>query len=184
VFPVSDGDLIEGVTPTVVGGIEDREGLNSDVTGASLTNGTFGPAGLTDSPGPNPELTIIDNDVELTYNLSGPANITNINVYSGWRDGGRVDQDYEILFTTTTNAAFQSLTTVSVDHTAGNPSSLAVFISDVGLTDVTAIRFTFTGVQNGYVGYREIDVMIPEPATLSLLGLGALLALRRRRRSR
>jgi len=191
VFPVANDDLIEGLLPTIVGGIEDRESLNSDTSGAALTNGTFGPAGLTAAPGPNPELTIVDNNLELTYDLSDPADISDINVYSGWRDGGRVDQDYEVLYATSSVPVFQSLTTVSVDHTAGDPPGLGVFIAADGLTDVTAIRFVFTGVQNGYVGYKEIDVIgpaavVPEPGTfvLAALGLVGLAFFGRRRRQR
>jgi len=158
-FLVSNDDLIEGLTPAIAGGIEDQEGLNSDTGGVSLTNGTFGPAGLTNNPGPNPELTIIDNGVSLTYTLAAASNITGINVYSGWRDAGRVNQNYEILYTTTANPVFQSLMTIGQTYAGGGPASLEVLISDLGLNDVTAIRFSFSNVQNGFVGYKEIDVI-------------------------
>ncbi|WP_415150086.1 PEP-CTERM sorting domain-containing protein [Marinobacter psychrophilus] len=174
VFSVANNDLIEGLVPTIFDDIGDQEGLGTNTSATALTNGTFGPAGLTDS-GPNPELTIIDSGVRLTYNLLSAVNITDINVYSGWRDEGRVNQSFEILYTTSTSSVFQSLTSVSQNFVGnGVPSSLEVLISDVGLFDVTGIQFYFEDTQNNYVGYKEIDVIgsVPEPASLALLGLG------------
>ena len=58
---------------------------------------------------------------------------------------------------------------------------MEVAIADVGLIDVTALRFDFANVQNGYVGYTEIDALgsssaaVPEPASVaiwSMIGLG------------
>ena len=48
---------------------------------------------------------------------------------------------------------------------------------------ITGLRFNFLGQQNGYVGYKEIDVqVIPEPSAALIGGLGMLALLRRRRR--
>ena len=60
----------------------------------------------------------------------------------------------------------------------------------LGLTipGVNAIQFqTANNVQNGYVGYREFDLIgspttAPEPASLGLLGVSVLSLLARRRK--
>jgi hypothetical protein len=157
----TNNDLIAGLSPTVVGDISDVEGLGTDTTGNSLTDGLFGPPGLIEG-GPNPEVVAVHNGVTLTYTLPNNGglgyNISAIDIYTGWRDGGRVNQDLRILYTTTTNSTFTPLTTV---HEAGqftNPSDLATFVSNVGLKGVTAIQFSFPTTQNGYVGYRELVV--------------------------
>ena len=54
--------------------------------------------------------------------------------------------------------------------------------------NVAAVRFVFPNQENGYVGYRELDVHgvvapVPEPASLAALTLGGLALLGRRRRS-
>ena len=56
-FSVSNSDLLQTnlSSSSVTGNIGDEEGLNSAASIAPLTNGQFGPAGLNDSPGPNPE---------------------------------------------------------------------------------------------------------------------------------
>jgi hypothetical protein len=52
--------------------------------------------------------------------------------------------------------------------------------------NINAIKFEFPNTQNGYVGYREIDVFgspaVPEPSMMvigTLFGLGGLMAKRR-----
>jgi hypothetical protein len=168
-FTVASNDLIDGLLPTVVGNLGDQEGLGPDTTGAALTNGLFGPPDLIDG-GPNPDVTLIHDGVTLTYTLPNNGglgyNISDINIYTGWRDGGRVNQDLQILYTTTTNSTFTLLTTVHEAGQSTNPSDLATFVSNVGLTRVTAIQFSFPSTQNGYVGYRELDVIQGLPSAV------------------
>jgi parallel beta-helix repeat protein/predicted outer membrane repeat protein len=168
----TNNDLIKGLSPTVVGDISDVEGLGTDMTGNSLTDGQFGPAGLVEG-GPNPEVVAVHNGVTLTYTLPNNGglgyNISAISIYTGWRDGGRVNQDLQILYTTTTNSTFTVLTGVHEAGQSPNPSDLVTFLSNVGLTNVTAIQFSFPSTQNGYVGYREL-VVTGTPGLTSSVG--------------
>jgi hypothetical protein len=59
-----------------------------------------------------------------------------------------------------------------------DPADTAVSLSDTSgtiLDGVVALQFSFPSVQNGYVGYRELNVEgasdVPEPGTLVLTGL-------------
>ena len=172
----------------------DQEGLNADITAASLTNGAFGPAGLTPPPGPNPEVAIIGGNQSLTYTLgTGPKGlgytVSEFRSYSGWQDTGRSRQNFTVTFSTVADpATFVPLATF--DGTANTLDELTVVKDSLGATipGVFAIQFLTGGnVQNGYVGYREFQLIgtptgVPEPASLGLLGLGSLTLLKRRRR--
>jgi len=185
-FTVSNSDLIEGTLPTVnnLDLLRVEEGVTTNDP-AALTNGSFGPPGLTD---PN-EVVAIHSGAELTYNLDTSTNtagydITNINTYAGWRDGGRDAQDYSIFYATVTDP-LTFLALINYNPTLGCPSwgcdasDSAVFLSDdsgILVSGVASLRFNFDQTENGYVGYREIDVIgtasaVPEPSTMLLLGV-------------
>ncbi|MBI1324764.1 DUF4214 domain-containing protein [bacterium] len=134
---------------------------------AMLKDGQFGPPGLTDDPGPNPDLVILINGEQITYNLDTGTNplgydITNINTYAGWRDSGHSRQDYTVLYSTVLDPTrFQVLSDVSTPTFDGSPSDTAAFLtSSTGIlaSHVAAIRFSFPLPQNAYVGYRELFV--------------------------
>jgi hypothetical protein len=174
----------------------DQEGLNTDTTASSLTNGAFGPAGLIKPSGPNPEVAIIGNGQTLTYTLGAGPNglgytISEFRAYSGWADTGRSRQDFGLTYSTVADPnTFIPLTTFNGAANAQDELTVIKDASGATIPGVFAVQFTTTGgnVQNGYVGYREFDLIgaatTPEPASLGLLGISALSLLARRRRSR
>jgi hypothetical protein len=162
-----------------------------------LTDGQFGPVDQNGGSLSTPISGSTANHLMFSLN-GGPASIGSISVYSGWQDNGRIEQHYEVYTTTDTtvngSATWTLLTTVggggsngATQFASGSDNSLKVTIFDnsssVLASNVTGLRFNFLGQQNGYVGYREIDVqVIPETSTTLLGGLGALALLRRRRK--
>lgn len=190
-FTVSSVDLINGHLPSVISGTGDQESLDSDTTGKALTDGTFGPANPYHVGG-SPSMTIANNGASITYYVPSGDTITEIDSYSAWQDGGRSQQNYTVS-TSTDGVHYTTLATVnaSQDPYGGpyppdnKPSDDKVAITDSTgtlATGVKYIRFDFPSVENTYVGLTELDV-IPEPASLSLLGLGGLGLLVRRRKA-
>lgn len=145
----------------------------------------------------------------VTWTLPAPASLSQIAVYGGWNDSGRDQQLYTVSITTTANATFTNLSLAAATATGGatlsgntvsyNPTGVGsvqdanrTIISDTTgallAANVTAIRIDFpTTVENGYTGYAEIaavGTLVPEPASLGLLGLAAATGLACRRRGR
>ncbi len=125
--------------------------------------------------------------------VASPAgyNISNINVYGGWRDQNRDHQKWTVSYSTINDPdAFITLQTVNYDpsHGAGTDVFTSVSLSsDSGplATNVAKVKFDF--LQEGHwAGYSEIDVIgaaVPEPASVGLMAVGALGLMARRRRS-
>jgi MYXO-CTERM domain-containing protein len=137
-----------------------------------------------------------DGGEALIYNISN-ANISEVDLYWGWNDAGRnsaIPVSFYVNSSTTAdpNAAGWSLltTTASYSPGAGNADQNEGAIADATTPggsiapDVSSIEFVFGAAQ--YEGLNQIDVFpataTPEPASASLIVLGALPLLRRRRR--
>ncbi len=198
-FTVSTaGDLIYTVQPSSISGTTDQEGLDSDTTGKALTDGTFGPANPYNVGG-SPSMTIMNNGGAVYYALPSASSITSIDTYSAWQDGGRSQQNYQILTSSNNGGSYTPLVTVNgpQDPYGGpyppenKPSDEMVSITGISLTGVTNIEFYFPSTENGYVGYTELTVYgspspTPEPASIAVWGLaiaGGLLVARRRRKA-
>ncbi len=72
---------------------------------APLVNGSFGAVGSLD-----PTTVAISNGNTLTYSMGGSPGgytISEIDTFSGWQDSGRIDQTYQIFYTTATNNTLQ-----------------------------------------------------------------------------
>lgn len=184
----SSTDLLTGLTPTTSMGNFTQEGAGG---AGVLNNGSFTSPITRDGGGPFPFGTFATGGnaggTQLIYTLTTPANIGIIDVYGGWQDGGRDQQSYSIFFSTSlAPLTFNLLQTVDFNPAGtGFPQVTRVTISDPSgtlATDVAALRFDFNATENGYAGYAEIDVFaVPEPSSLTLLGLSAVALLRRRR---
>ncbi len=180
-FSVASNDLLSGLTGTISGSVINEESLQTNTNGAALTDGAFGNIALTSS---NPDMVLFHNGSSITYmlpTLAGGYTISSISSFTGWRDTGRVEQDYTVSFAFASNpTSFINEFTVNADLTSGNDMQVTTANSTGAAlgTNVVGIRFNFATTQNGYVGYRELDVVgaasVPEPASVFLLGLGAL----------
>ncbi|MBC7773705.1 MAG: hypothetical protein H7210_14525 [Pyrinomonadaceae bacterium] len=164
-FAVDNADLINGTAGLVTGTpLPGVEGTSTNVN--VLSNGLFGTGGIIDGA----QNVAIQAGTVITYNLdifASPTgyDLTGINTYTGWQDGGRRNQDYSVLFSTVSApGAFVPITTISFHPTADNsgPPSTEVLITDttgVLASNVAAVRFAFGPQQNGHVGWRELDVI-------------------------
>lgn len=189
-FAVSNNDLLQTSilgTPTTGGN------LSADVTSggaAALTNGTFAING--GNPADNSPLAAAANNSFIAYTLDTTINkagydISSINIYGGWNDGGRDHQLVNISYSVIGKDEWIPFDTLDAEPPAGTIPSAVSAVFAASLSGVDGVRFDFpNGQENGYVGYGEFDVIgtatVPEPATAGLLtGLAALGLLRRRR---
>lgn len=192
VFAVASDDILQGLTPTVTGAaITARESTSGNA--AVLTNGIFGAANKNGAP---LEIVTIDDNTVLTYQLDlsqAPTGYTidAIRAYSGWNDTGRDEQDFTVQVAFYDDPLnFVAIGDVVFNPGGANPSNIfSELTNPLGgpmAFNVSAIRFAFGTAENGYIGYRELDVLgfatVPEPATasLALMALSAM-GLRRRR---
>lgn len=191
-YAPSTNDLINGLSPSSFSGdftLEVSSGTPALTDGVfpGISTGTVGShVGLATAGDGNGSGT------QVTY-LFGTANIGRVNIYGGWNDNGRDEQNYSIQFSTDSGATFGTAIASGSFNPAGVPAG-AQTATRVSLSDsagplavgVNGIRINFLAVENGHVGYAEIDVLaaVPEPGSFALLGLTIVgLAARRRRRA-
>ena len=196
----------------------ENDGVGYNVDLARLYDGQFGTPGGVSSASVLPNQVSLTFNFDL---LASPAgyNLTSIKTYAGW-DSGRDGQQYTVQYSTAADPlVFLSLASVSrfdntdfpiVEGYVWDPqledmvpgmveddseaSTLVQLYSDAGFLaeNVAAVRFNFTGVENGGTGFREFVIegaevaAVPEPAamfgTLGLLAGGLVLRRRNPRR--
>lgn len=161
-------NLIAGLAPTTANGnftLETSGGtpvLTDGAIGMSGIVGTFATCGAANGSG-----------TTLIYTLTNVVNgsdVTNIVVYSGWGDGGRDGQYYNLSYSTiSAPTTFVPVTTVFYNP-VGTVGAVANRVS-IAMSDgsplgsgVANIKFDFSGppsaaqFDNGYQGYSEIIV--------------------------
>jgi hypothetical protein len=195
VFPVSNSDLLQ----------TNLSGVSSTGTFASfsantlslLSDGAFGASGAgasggTASVAPASLGTTIRFDLNLTLNILGYT-LTQLDTFVSW-DTGRDGQEYTVAYSTVAAPnTFLTLATVpQFEPPVGTPfadSHTRIRLTDstgVLATNVASIRYTFTNFEANGTAYREIDAIgtpVPEPASLSLVGIAGLALLSRRRKA-
>jgi hypothetical protein len=196
-------DVLLNATPSASSGSFTLESTGGT---AALTDGVFGAIGQAMTANNHSIFATVGNGsgagTSLTYTFT-PTQLANIEVYGGWNDSGRDQQEYNVAYSTN-GVTFISLTPggTSVASVTDNPSIPdnsqsaveAIFTDSSGLLAggalIDALQFNFNfGVENGYVGEAEIvaNSPVPEPSSVvALCGLGAMglfMAVRRRRKA-
>ena len=185
----SGSDLLEGLSAISSSGnfqTEDSAGLSA------LTNGSVStyyhqsvPANNVDYPTTHSAYASAGSGHEAVYDLGATVDLAEIVIYGGWTDGGRDQQNVDVLWSAD-NVSFTSLgATLGVNGSSGLISHRNSITDDGGTlaSGVRYIKLDFGAVENGWTGYAEIDAFaVPEPTTTALLGLGGLALILRRRK--
>src|ERR1017187_9487974 len=171
-WTVATNSLIAGLSPSTQAGNFSGEGNTPGVS--ALTDGVIGPVSgslnIYAAGGPSANA-----GQQVIYTLPVQANgynLTNITVYSGWANGGRVGQGYTVLYSTKANPGnFIYLTNVSYsagfnNNAPSTPITIRVQLADSAggaiAANVGAVMFDFTfptaADENNGTGYSEITV--------------------------
>ncbi len=145
-FTPASGNLIAG---NLAGDV-----LLTDSSIGTFANGT-GAATISSS-------TVISYILGVGSNGNG-YDVSAINVYSGWNDSGRSNITLNN-FTYSTVAdptTFITISSTALSYSPGNSHAVANLTATGGVlaTGVYAIRFNFGTQQNGFVGYKELEVV-------------------------
>lgn len=111
---------------------------------------------------------------DLTANPSG-YDLTSIVSLTGTGQG-RAQQVFDVAYSLVSGGGFTSLASVLGSLTGNNADGeTQVTLSNLGLSQVAGLRFTFDDGSGGESMYREIDVIgfasVPEPSSLSTAGM-------------
>ena len=188
----SSTDLLQGLTPTsyfhpTVNLTEANFREESSGGTPALTNGSISTVyGGADAATIHPAYATSGGGV-ITYTLPEFSNIREFVVYSGWNDGGRDEMNVTVgvsgdgtIFTDLFTAMANTTGTTPITHRVSAVDDGGAFLAQ----NVKFVRYSFNGTENGYSGYVELDVIgtaVPEPGSLSVLGLAGAALLRRRR---
>lgn len=191
------GNRLEPFTPTYVipaNNLLASASLSSTVysggswtTGSSgglsvLTNGAFGTISANNADGTSgtahPAFAAAGGSQggeSITYTFASAQDIYTLMSYGGWNDGGRDQQLYNVSYATAdapevfhlitqvnynpAGSSFQRATLVTITDNSGAPLA----------TNVSAIKFEFPAVENGFTGYAELVALAPEPSRALLL---------------
>jgi len=123
--------------------------LTDGITGAGNKENAFTPSGGS-----------------VTYTLDtalAPAgyDITGFDSYTGWQDGGRVDQNYVVSFRKLGSDTFANAITNTY---ASGMKETRISLTDLNLSGIDAVRITFLSQENSGVGYKELDLSGAPPA--------------------
>jgi hypothetical protein len=105
---VSNTDLVNGLTPVVVGTASlytgNQNWNNEGLTGASAVNDGLNPIGASVGMNPGNSRTNTGNagGIDIIWNFSSAQSIDAINLYFGWTDGGRDNVPVLNIYTSTT----------------------------------------------------------------------------------
>ncbi len=130
----------------------------------------------------------------VTYNLGGLYNLSQVDVFSGWNDSGRDDFSFNLLVSSD-GVAFSQIATYLklVENNTGainEPITSLHSIADDGGADIASavqyVQISVFNADNNWAGIAEVDVfgsrVVPEPSSISLLGLVCFAAMGIRRK--
>ena len=136
-----------------------QQGAFTNVPLSALTDGSFGSADRTTGT-----CAIVGGT--LTYTLdttNNPAGYTlnALDTYTGWSDSGHDDQNYWVSFRKVGSVTFDNAMAISF---TGMVKLTHVNVTNLNLSGIEAVRFTFTAQESGGVGYKELDLSGAAPA--------------------
>ena len=177
-FSPAAGNLLSGLAPTdVSNGAPGQEGTGPVTL---LTDGAI----VADKP----NTYTIGNDAVLTYTVGTAARgcqITQINIYAGWGDSGRENISLANISysTVAAPATFIPIANSDVNYEGWAADARAILTANGGVlaANVFAVKFNFGAQENGYVGYRELEVIgsrnVLPAGTVATVAAGAILDL-------
>jgi len=175
------------------------EDVSSEFSGRAAVN-TINGSGFTEATGvhdasfTNMWMSNAELPCSITFDLEANYDLNDVTVWNFNEPGrtGRGAKAVEILIASSVGGAYTSLGTFEFSRAPGTVSNFGQVIDLTSYTaadDARLVRFAIStnwvpeGGDAKHTGLAEVRFdAVPEPATMSLLGIGGLLALVRRRR--